>query len=249
VALSRVGASLKSARERAGWSRETLASRSGMSWGAIAQIESGRRREVRLSSLVALANALRVSVDYLVGGEATVSPRLLGHSALIYSSEEEYIASLVPFLVEGIALDDSILAVSTSEQIGLLRDALGDDASCVEFRDASQWYDSPIGALNAYRRFVQERFERGAHWIRVVGEPVWSGRSDAEVAEWTRYESMINLALASSPATLVCPYDARSVSSGVLSGAHHTHPEITEAGEAATSPAYREPEDFLVSQP
>src|ERR1700738_2780915 len=76
VASSQVGRTLRSARERAGWSREALAHHSGLSWAAIAQIESGRRREVRLGSLVALANALAVSVDYLVGGKATLSPKL-----------------------------------------------------------------------------------------------------------------------------------------------------------------------------
>src|SRR3984893_14177140 len=101
-ALSRVGRSLRSARERAGWSREALAYHSGLSWAAIKQIESGRRQEVRLGSLVALANALGVSVDYLVGGKATVSSKLLEHRALIYGSDEEFLAWTVPFLVDGI---------------------------------------------------------------------------------------------------------------------------------------------------
>src|ERR1700704_6388131 len=100
VASSRVGRSLRSARERAGWSRETLAHHSGLSWAAIAQIESGRRQEVRLGSLVALADALGVSADYLVGSGATISPKLLEHRVLIYGSDDEYLASLVPFLVE-----------------------------------------------------------------------------------------------------------------------------------------------------
>ena len=55
---SRIGESLKAARERLGWSREALAYHSGVSWSAIAQIESGRRKDVRLSSLSALAEAL-----------------------------------------------------------------------------------------------------------------------------------------------------------------------------------------------
>ena len=57
---SRLGESLKAARARAGWSREALAYHSGVSWSAIAQIESGRRNDVRLSSLSALAEALGV---------------------------------------------------------------------------------------------------------------------------------------------------------------------------------------------
>ena len=94
---------------------------------------------------------------------------------------------------------------------------------------------------------MRERFERGAPWIRIIGEPVWAGRSEAEIAEWVRYESMINLSLATSPATLVCAYDARSVPDAALAGAHRTHPEVAGAGHVTNSLEYREPEDFLLS--
>ena len=64
---SRLEGTVRSARERVGWSREALAYHSGLSGAAIAQIESGRRREVRVTTLLALSRALEVSVDYLVG--------------------------------------------------------------------------------------------------------------------------------------------------------------------------------------
>lgn len=247
MASSRVGASLRSARQRRGWSREALAYHSGLSWAAISQIESGRRREVRISSLLALASALGVSVDYLAGGAATVSPELLTHRALIYGSDDEYAASSVPFLAEGIARSECVLAVVAKSQRDLLRDALGDNARHVEFSDSSEWYRSPRDASNGYHTFVKERFERGAPWIRIIGEPVWLGRSEAEAAEWIRYESMLNLSFASCPVTIVCPYDARSLSDRVVDGARSTHPELARAGNVTRSPAYQGPEDFLMS--
>jgi hypothetical protein len=200
---------------------------------------------VRLSSLVALAAALGVSVDYLVSG--TFSPRLLAHRALIYGSDDEYVASTVPFLLEGITRSDYLMAVTAKRHMGLLRDALGGEARHVEFLDASEWYRSINGAASGYRAVLQERFERGAPWIRVVAEPVWTGRSEAELAEWIRYESVVNLVLASSPATIVCTYDARAVPDAVLAGARHTHPEVAPAGDATAALAYREPEDFLLN--
>ena len=244
---SRVGEALRSARERAGWSREALAFHSGLSCAAIAQIESGRRQEVRLSTLSALARALGVGVDYLVGGRAAVSPNLLRHRVLIYSSDEEYVAATAPFLVEGAQRSECALVVTTRRQIELLRAALGDDASPIEFRESSDWYRSPRSALDAYRAFVADRFESGAPWIRIIGEPLWAGRSDAEVATWTRYESMVNLSLASSPATIVCPYDTRSIRDEILVDARRTHPEVVEGGASGTSPTYRGAEDFLLN--
>jgi len=202
MASPRLGSSVKSARERLGWSREALAYHSGLSWAAITQIESGRRREVRVSSLVALSSALGVSVDYLVGGAANASPGLLNHRVLSYGSDDAYLAAAVPFLLEGLERDECVMAVTTNAHIGVLRDALGSNATHVEFQDASEWYVSLLGAASRYRTFAQERFERGAPWIRIIGEPVWGGWSDEETTEWFRYEAMINLSFASSPRQL-----------------------------------------------
>jgi transcriptional regulator with XRE-family HTH domain len=229
-----------------GWSREALAFHSGLSWSAIAQIESGRRQEVRVSSLVALARALGVSVDYLVGGAATVSPKLLGHGLLFYSSDDEYLAAAVPFLTEGIARSEAVLAVPTHRQAELLRGALGDDAQRVEFLDTSEWYSSLHDASSGYLAFVKERFERGSPWIRILGDAAWVGKSGSDPAEWFQYESMINLAFASAPATIVCSYDARSLPDEVLMDARRTHPQVVVGvGAMAPSDAYQDPEDFL----
>jgi DNA-binding XRE family transcriptional regulator len=65
-----IAAVLRRTREERGWSREELAVHSGVSHAAIAQIESGRRVDVRLRSLVALADALGVSLDELAGRPA-----------------------------------------------------------------------------------------------------------------------------------------------------------------------------------
>src|SRR5580693_43557 len=88
----RVAAAVRAARGRLGWSRETLAHESGLSWSAITQIETGRRSDVRVSSLVALAGALGVSLDYLAlaGGEPASEPGpMLSHRAFMYRSENE----------------------------------------------------------------------------------------------------------------------------------------------------------------
>jgi transcriptional regulator with XRE-family HTH domain len=241
---SRIGESLKAARTRLGWSRETLAHHSGVSWSAIAQIESGRRKDVRLHSLTALATALGVSVDYLVG--ATAAPPLLEHRVLPYGSDEEYLAAAIPLFQEGIERSESLLAVTTYTRIELLRDTLDDRSERVEFADSADWYRSPGTALNGYRRFLNERQEAGAAWIRILGEPVWAGRSDAEITVWTRYESFLNLSFASSPATIVCPYDTRSLPEEVVADGRRTHPEVVHGSETTVNHAYREPEDLLL---
>src|SRR5687767_9695620 len=98
---SRIADTLKVARGRLGWSRETLAHHSGVSWSAIAQIETGRRKDVRLSSLAALADALGVSVDYLIGTAAATTPQPFDHRLLMYRSDEDFLAGAIPFFSEG----------------------------------------------------------------------------------------------------------------------------------------------------
>src|ERR687891_690171 len=89
----RIGARLRAARTRLGWTRETLAVHSGLSWSAIAQIESGRRRNVRPDTLAALATALGVTIDYLVNGGAS-STVMFRHQALLYGADEEFVAGV-----------------------------------------------------------------------------------------------------------------------------------------------------------
>jgi transcriptional regulator with XRE-family HTH domain len=247
---SHVGASLRAARARAGWSREALAYHSGVSCAAIAQIESGRRKDVRLSSLSALADALAVSVDHLIGtAAAAMPPQLFEHQVLMYGSDEEFLAGTIPFLDEGIEHSDRLLAITTKARTKLLRDALGTRSGQVEFASWAAWYRSPQAALRRYGEFVKDQVADGAVWIRVVAEAAWAGDTDAEIAAWTRYESLVNLAFASSPATILCTYDERTFPASVVADAHTTHPEIV-CGDAATASArYQRPEDLLLHCP
>lgn len=243
---SPIGVSLRAARVRLGWSRETLAHHSGVSWSAIAQIESGRRKDVRLSSLSALAKALGVSVDYLIGSATATAPRLLEHRLLTYGSDEEYLAGAIPFFAEGMERSDCLLAVTTGEQIELLRDSLADRADNVEFADSTDWYRSPGTAMDGYRTFVNEKLEAGAAWIRIVAEIAPGSRSDAEIPAWTRYESFVNVAFASSPTSFICTYDDRSWPADVIADARRTHPEVADGAAATVNREYRGPEDLLI---
>jgi hypothetical protein len=172
---------------------------------------------------------------------------LLQHDALIYDSDHEYLSSLVPFLLVGVKRSEAVLVVTTRKRIAMLREALGSDAAHVEFRNSAQFLRTPTGALTGFRRFVNRRFEDGAAWIRILAEPVWAGRTEVEVAQWMRLESLVNLTFASSPATFICPYDGRSVAEPILANARHTHPQIAEAGGVTPSSTYLEPEEFLLT--
>lgn len=246
MAESAIGTTLKATRERLGWSREALAYHSGISWSAIAQIESGRRADVRLSSLSALAGALGVTIDYLGGNATAAPPSLFEHRVLIYGSDDEYVAEVAPFLRQGLERSDALLVVTTPHLMGLVREEVGPDLGTAELVHASDWYSSPFETLKRYRSFVDRSLEAGSRWVRILGEPVWADGSVADARDWARYESVINISLAAAPATILCPYDSRSAPEGVLRDAACTHPECAQAGGSVASSSYLEPEDFLI---
>lgn len=60
-------ARLKRLREAAGLTQQQLADAAGLAQGAVADLERGRRPDPRLSTALALAGALGVSVERLGG--------------------------------------------------------------------------------------------------------------------------------------------------------------------------------------
>lgn len=240
-----IAARLRSARRQRGWSRETLAHHSGISWAAIAQIESGRRPDPRVSSLSRLATALDITIDELVHGKATERKRF-EHSALFYGSADDYTTAAAAFLHQGVVRDERPLAVTSSTQIRRLRQALGADADTVTFAESVDWYRTPNAALNGYRDYLNDQVAAGARRVRILGEPVWRGRAAAETKAWIRYESLINIVFADSTAVLMCPYDVRSSKKAIIDAAHRTHPRITRGVREETSDAFREAEIVLL---
>lgn len=217
-----IGIRLRAARAQRGLSRERLAVASGLSHAAIVQIESGRRRQVRIETVRALAGALEVSVDYLVGG-APCGVAMLDHRALMHQDDDALLHGIVPFLEQGAARGHALLVVLPKPKISRLKKALGRASDQVDMATSSSWYRTPGSAMRRYREFVEDRLTHGAPWVSIVGEPVWGGRSVDEVGAWHRYEALVNVAFAAAAASLICPYDERTVPRKVIADAHRTH--------------------------
>lgn len=235
---------LRAARERLGWSREELAVRAGLSWSAVAQVESGRRRNLRPRTVARLAEALGISCDYLISGGPT--PPMLDHQALLYEGEEDFAECAGRFLLDGVERSEATLAVTSRQNIGLLEKELGGDAKHVELVDSAKVLTDPETAILFFTRYLTERLRQGAPWVRVIGEPIWKGRSADQVRLWTKHESLINLQFAGSPASVLCPYDLTSVDRSVVEDAHLTHPRMMVHNETRRSDRYVEPGPFVL---
>jgi CheY-like chemotaxis protein len=167
------------------------------------------------------------------------------HEALVYSTMEEFLAGTVPFVREGLDAGHPVLVATKRANLRMLREALDADAGRVDFVDSAEWYRDPTSTFEAYDRYTRVRLERGAARVRIIGEPVWPRTSARAVAEWKRYESVLNVAFRSYPAWVVCPYDAGELPGGILADAERTHPALRSGQVTRPSPRYTDPEIFV----
>src|ERR1022692_4718227 len=63
----------KKLREKAGISQQEVATKAGLSWSLIAQIEQGKKNDVRVSTLLGIAKALGVDASVLLAAFAEAS--------------------------------------------------------------------------------------------------------------------------------------------------------------------------------
>lgn len=160
------------------------------------------------------------------------------HRALMYEPGDGYLDTAAAFLREGIGAGDAILASGTTENVQRLRELLGSWADEVEFADSRLWYVQPTKTIAAYSTFVREHLNSR---IRVIAEPGWQARTAIEVAEWTRYEALVNQAFADVDASVLCMYDRTALAPGMVDGGLCTHPELVDRLGAHSNDHYLDP--------
>jgi anti-sigma regulatory factor (Ser/Thr protein kinase) len=161
------------------------------------------------------------------------------HEAFLYRGPEEFLRGTLQFIRGGVDADEPVFVVLSAEKIARLREALGDDADRVLFADMAAVGANPARIIAAWHEFVDEHGADGRA-IRGIGEPIWAGRSDSELAECHRHESLLNLAFADTPAfRLLCPYDVSALDPGVVEEAERTHPFMSDVESFRESGSYR----------
>jgi anti-sigma regulatory factor (Ser/Thr protein kinase) len=160
------------------------------------------------------------------------------HEALLYAGEDDFVRRVSAFVRDAAAADEPVLVVVGAAKIDRLRDELNGDGGHVQFADMAEIGNNPARIIPAWRQFVDER-AAGGRPVRGVGEPIWVGRSPAELAECHRHESLLNLAFDGGPAWwLVCPYDTEALNPAVIEEARRTHHLVAEDGVSRESRAY-----------
>ncbi|MGW0186938.1 anti-sigma factor RsbA family regulatory protein [Streptomyces sp. NPDC003362] len=157
-------------------------------------------------------------------------PRPFDHRMAVHSSDEEFLATALSFLAEGLTAPDEPppVAIAAPAKLDLLRDALAGDAARVVTVPHTDWYTgSAANAIAQAAGYLAAHAGPGGR-IHLLMEPDWggrAGRSARESAEWIRYEALANLLFAPFATTALCVYDTRTAGPAVIAAARRAHPD------------------------
>jgi anti-sigma regulatory factor (Ser/Thr protein kinase) len=163
----------------------------------------------------------------------------LVHEALFYLDMQDYATGIAAFLRDGFELAEPALVAVPGSHVDVLRAVMGPDAKWVRFVDMAEAGRNP-GRIIPTVLYAFTR-EHPASRVRIVGEPIWPGRSAAEYRVALQHEALINVALAGRRATILCPYDLQGLPANALADARRTHPVLLEGGREEVSTDYADP--------
>ncbi len=160
------------------------------------------------------------------------------HETLFYAGDDEFLAGTVPFIEDGLDACEPILVAVGEARIALIKDALDGAGEHVGFLDMHALGRNPARIIPEWQRFLGMVAPEGAP-VRGIGEPIWPGRSRAELVECERHESLLNVAFDGGQGwRLLCPYDVERLDDDILEGARRNHPLIAGACGRHASPSY-----------
>jgi len=173
----------------------------------------------------------------------TANGTALRHNALVYASQDEYLARSLPFLREGIDAGEGAIVGHTRPGLAMMREALGPDAEQVTFVDVSSAYTRPARTLAAYHRIFAAELQKTPK-LRAVAD-VQFGPDPAEWDLWMGYEAVFNRSFSYLPVWVWCSYNANGTPDPIIEGVWQTHPEVVDGKRWSTSDRYEEPDELL----
>jgi anti-sigma regulatory factor (Ser/Thr protein kinase) len=175
-----------------------------------------------------------------------MSGRLLStrfvHPALFYGSDADYLAGIVPFVTGGLDLGQPVAVAVPGPRLRLLSDALGAATGEMTMLDMCHEGRNPGRIIGRVLRRFADQY-RDTH-VRIVGEPIWPGRSSTEYPACVQHEALINAAFDDRDVTILCPYDVAGLDATAIADARATHPVLWDGEDEFASDGYS-PDEVL----
>ncbi|MBB6419667.1 anti-sigma factor RsbA family regulatory protein [Streptomyces massasporeus] len=151
------------------------------------------------------------------------------HPALFYRDEQEYLDGTLPFVHDGLDAGEPVAVAVPGKNLALIKDALGDAAGAVRLLDMREAGRNPGRIIPGVLRAFADA-QPADRRVRIIGEPVWPGRSDTEYPACAQHEALINAAFRGRTATIMCPYDVARLPEHMVADAYATHPAVIHPG-------------------
>ncbi|MEU8122946.1 sensor histidine kinase [Spirillospora sp. NPDC049024] len=148
------------------------------------------------------------------------------HQALFYHGDEEYLAGALPLIRAGLGAGEPVAVAVPGDRLALLRGSLGPAAAKVTWLDMATAGRNPGRIIPGVLRRFADRHAGGR--ARIIGEPVWPGRSATEYPACAQHEALINLAFAGREASILCLYDTARLAPVAVADARATHPVVID---------------------
>jgi anti-sigma regulatory factor (Ser/Thr protein kinase) len=161
------------------------------------------------------------------------------HAALFYQGPGDYLPALSSVMTASRARGDALFIVVPGDRVPLVRQMLRAGSANVTLADMTELGRNPARIIPALMTYAGER--RGQR-VCCIAEPVWPGRTAAELLEATKHEALINLAFRDSPVTVICPYDTAGLPGSVIEETASTHPVVLQGQQEKASDRYRGPD-------
>lgn len=165
------------------------------------------------------------------GGTATAVP---GHLMLPYDAARQCAAALLDIFRDGLRPSEPVAVAVTPSVAACVQEALAGRDIAIEYVDVTRLGRNPARLISAISDLATAGGGR-AWWVE---EPMWPGRSPAEVAEVARHEALVNLAFSGAPVQVVCVYNRQLLSAAELRYGESTHPSLWRGGRAEAAPGY-----------
>lgn len=148
------------------------------------------------------------------------------HPALFYSGLDEFVAGSVRFVEEALEVGEPVAVAVPKPNLDAVTDALGDKADEVVLINMSEAGANPWRIIPGVKgAFAETHPDRR---VRMIGEPIWPGRTDYEYPACVQHEALINYAFVGRQATILCPYDVDRLDDQMVADARATHPTILD---------------------
>ncbi|MFC8344892.1 anti-sigma factor RsbA family regulatory protein [Streptomyces sp. NPDC057280] len=165
------------------------------------------------------------------------TPTPFVHPALFYRDTRDYLEGTLGFIREGLAAGEPVAVAVPGRNLRLIREGLGPAAGAVRLLDMERAGRNPGRIIPGVLRAFADAQPLGRR-VRIIGEPIWAGRTAVEYPACVQHEALINAAFEGRTATILCPYDVRRLDERVLADAWATHPTVIHDGRTAHSGRY-----------